>query len=241
MRPRDHSLSRFHLRDPRSGAGPVDTEARLFRLLGALQLVLLPLAMLAYGERYSLLSNAISDLGTLRTPAGETNGLSVLLFATDLTATSVVLCSYAVHIRRKSGIGHPALKADFAWIGAAGALLALAPHDAHRLVHGIGAGMLVGSLWMLANLLALELRDQEPAAARRIELVLQATVLPYATAFFIDADAKQLLQKLAVLGLVWSLRAVFRARKHGAAARKPSGLAESAHATISRRRAEVRR
>lgn len=50
------------------------------------------------------------------------------------------------------------------------------------------------------------------AAARQTELLLQPTVLPSATAFFIDAYSKHLPHKLAVLGLVWSFLAAFRAR-----------------------------
>jgi hypothetical protein len=70
----------------------------------------------------------------------------------------------------------------------------------------VGCAVMVGSLWFLGNLFSAELlrlRRQRPAIA--VQVILQATVLPYAAAYFAGSELKQVLQKFALAGLLVSL------------------------------------
>jgi hypothetical membrane protein len=196
----DAGITRPHL------CGTVRTdEARVFGVLALIQATTLPLSIVTYPGRFRLAESALSDLGLAVTPDGAGNAVSRVIFAANFVLTAYVMLSYARSCSGSAPVNNARLKRTLALAAALGAIVAIAPHDRFHSLHGVGCGALIGSLWMIANLLAGELWRAERGIAVISQAVLQTTVLSYALAYALDAPQKQLLQKLAVAGLSMSL------------------------------------
>ncbi len=177
-----------------------------FRLLAMLNMSLLPLAMLTFGDRFHFFRLPLSDLGMPQTAEGLPNIVAFLIFILNMIASGAIMVSYAVSCRRAHRMPHREWKAFLALVAAGGFIVGIFPHDRFHYLHMVGCGVMVGALWFLANLFSGELhaagKIRETAA---VQLVLQLTVVPYAVSYVLAANPRQALQKLAILGLFVSL------------------------------------
>ena len=196
----------------------------VFAVLAVATAGLLSAAMITYGERYSFWTNALSDLGLLRTPEGHTNTASALLFAAAMIAGSVTMARCAA-LLRASAIRGAVAKQTAAVVSSIGFLVAIFPHDSLRSAHFAGCAAMVGGLWLLAMLLVRDLvRSRRHRPAVLVALILNLPMLPYAAAFAADADGKQALQKVAVIGLIAALLLAAEAVRREAARPRTSRL-----------------
>lgn len=198
-----------------------------FRLLALSNVVLLPLAVISYGEKFHLLTSPFSDLGTLHTRGGSSNVASFIIFALYMLSGALIMMRHGRALSRTPYVPYSRLKIALSFGAAAGYVIGIMPHDLVHAVHTAGCSLMVGSLWMLCTVFSLELgRMGRFHDALAVQLILQLSVLPYAVAYFVDADVKQALQKVAVAGLFVSLTAAtrFLRREILDAAFRPSGL-----------------
>lgn len=177
-----------------------------FRILVAANLILLPLAILAFGERFDFWQLPLSDLGIPRTQSGRSNYVSMLIFDLYMLTGGFAMILYARSCRRRPDVPHSTIKLVLGLLAAAGYFIGIFPHDRFHALHTAGCSAMVGSLWLLGNIFSLELWNLNRRRGTLIsQLILQLTVLPYAAAYFVDSGAKQTLQKFAVAGLFVSL------------------------------------
>jgi hypothetical protein len=162
--------------------------------------------MLLYGEPYRVCVYALSDLGALVTRGGLPNGGALFFFDMDMILSGIATAGLAAEYRHCRGIRNRRVKHALACAASAGFFATTIPHDVLHVAHGIGAGFMVGSLWGLAIVYAAEtVRTVGPEFAVLCHVVLHGTVVSYAVQFAADVPSKQLLQKLAVVGLYSTL------------------------------------
>ena len=174
--------------------------------LVAVNLVLIPAAILTYGEPFRFWQLPLSDLGVPWTRNGQPNFVSFTLFAVNMAIGAIVMASLAVTCIRSRTVAYRRVKSGLAILASAGFVVGTVPHDPFHYVHLAGCASMVGSLWFLGNLFSLELvTSGRRRAAAATQAVLHLTVLPYAAAYFAGSDSKQVLQKIAVFGLFATL------------------------------------
>jgi hypothetical membrane protein len=182
-----------------------------FRSLAISSVVMLPVAILLYGGRFELRSNALSDLGMLATADGEPNTAAFAAFSLYMASAGFFMFVYGRSNRRPAMVPFARLKMVLGYLASAGFLAGILPHDHFHGVHVAGCSVFVGALWCLGNLFSWELLSiGRRRTAVKVQVILQATVLPYAGAYLAGSDARQALQKIAVLGLLVSLYAATR-------------------------------
>lgn len=179
---------------------------RYWAFVAMLNAVLLPLAMLLYGEPFRLFEYALSDLGALLTRGGRPNGMALFIFDADMVMSGIAMAGLATEYGERRAVVNRRLKRALSYTASAGFFATTIPHDVLHVAHGFAAGFMVGSLWVLAMAYAAEtVRAVGPEFAVLCHGVLHATVITYAIQFAADAPSKQLLQKLAVVGLYTTL------------------------------------
>lgn len=158
------------------------------------------LGMITFGEPYSFYKHAYSYFGRIRTPNGNSNILSFLIFS----CSSILSAYICLHIDRilHGGYNHNLFK-----ICAVGYLLMLTPCDIYNPLHMVGAAIVFASLWLFAVIRLVQLIPSTGIIKFIVyQLVLQGTVLPYAFFYAIDSPAKQMVQKIALFGLIAALK-----------------------------------
>ena len=183
----------------------------IFRLLAITNLILLPVAVIAFGERFQFWAFPLSDLGLPLTPGGQRNHASMVVFALNMVAGSACMIAYGYSCLRTAALPGKRAKVALASVAATGFLVGIFPHEPFQVLHMAGCAAMIGALWFLANLFSVELvRLGRRRQAWRVQAVLQLTVLPYAAAYFLGLDIKQVLQKFAIAGLFVSLSVATR-------------------------------
>ena len=127
------------------------------------------------------------------------------------------MISFARVCRFTPAMPHREWKALLSIVAAAGFVIGIFPRGRFHYVHMFGCALMVGALWFLGNVFTIELRDAgKSRAVLLVQLVLQLTVLPYAVSYALEADSRQALQKLAIIGLFVSLSLATRALRQAA-------------------------
>ena len=160
------------------------------------------LGMALYGEPFDLWEDPFSELGATLTPNGYENNAAMIVFVGDMIICGILLIIIAAAFGKDSRVPNRGVRVIFASAAAFGAFVATFPHNLFDLQHKLGSGFLVGSVWVLAIAF---LVDASKRGSHKyvvfLHCILHGTVLAYAFAFFVDADSKQLFQKLAIAGL----------------------------------------
>lgn len=156
--------------------------------------------VLTFGEKFSFRDHAFSYFGRITTPNGNSNTLCFLMFVMGILL-SAWICFRISHIMEHSR-SHWLF-----WLAGVGYVVMLIPCDLYNPGHMIGAALLFFSLWLFSTLHLLRLRTFSGWLKFIFyQLVLQGTVLSYAYLYFIDSPEKQIIQKIAIAGLVLVLK-----------------------------------
>ncbi|ADN01590.1 hypothetical protein [Spirochaeta thermophila] len=164
--------------------------------------LLVCLSAFLYPEGFDIWNDPLSLLGVpfteeegLPNPWGM--GLFVLAFLVD------GLFSFRIASRiRAEGGGGLSLLFTLAGIGS---LLMLAPCTLLNPLHRLGAGLLVGSLWLCTVVLSRANWGAFSGARKAFHLCVHLVLVVYAIRFFLDAPSHEFLQKLALAGLLLGL------------------------------------
>jgi hypothetical protein len=158
---------------------------------------------LTYGEKFRFWDYAYSYLGMIRTPGGNSNTISFIIY--DL---GCLLNSY-ICLKIGNNLTGRLLRTIFK-ICAAGYLLLMLPCDVMDNFHSIGGAMVFGSLWFFSMISIIDIyRSGRKFTSVTYIVILNATVLPYAFLFFIQSPYKEIAQKPALLGLIIVMKLVF--------------------------------
>ena len=161
---------------------------------------------LAYNGQFNLYRDPFSDLGASETPEGKDNHASMAIFVVNMAITAIIFSRIAVMFARDATVPFRGFRVLFSITAAMGACIATFPNNIFLAQHQLGAGFLVGSLWMHANFF---IADASRATSKMhgffLQLLLQSTVLTYAVAFVVQAPNRDTIQKFAITGLALAI------------------------------------
>lgn len=209
------SVSRKHS-DP-DRAGPVVCSPEVsgqFSLLILVVFVGLVLSMEFDRRAFFIWQDPLSDLGAFMTVNGSVNMIPRTVFDLAMTISGLLMLKICAIFSSDGPLRHAGIKRVMAFICSIGFFMVLMPYDVSLAVHEIGASLVFGMLWGMTVLFSIELKQASFLIATVLsQLVLQATVLPYAFMFAAGIPAEVAAQKFAVVGLMFSVWYTTRARE----------------------------
>ena len=175
----------------------------LFVLMCLVIPVTLLLAWMLFPDPFSFWWNAFSELENRVTDLGHANPASRVIFSAGWIVSGILMIKIGAHYQRTRDLRAWSVKRVLALVSGIGFLVALTPDDASHLLHSIGMGIIVATLYAFGTIFLVELRHIMGWPEFLVAMfVLQGVVLTYAGAFFVDSDWKQVAQKTCVLGLL---------------------------------------
>jgi hypothetical protein len=172
-------------------------------------LVTLGLAVLFYAEPFLFWQHAFSDLGSTISKHGLPNSTSMLIYAAGMLFNAGIMFRVSVLYTRSKTLSHSSVKSVLALLASAGFLVSVFPNNLYHILHSIGVGVVLGALYFFTMIFHLELKEAVSRTVFVFNLaLLQVAVFSYAVAFFLNTDAKQSLQKLCLLGVVFTLERI---------------------------------
>jgi hypothetical protein len=174
----------------------------LVNMLLANTLIILFAAIIAYGEKFLLWEYPYSYLGMIKTPGGNGNTLSFIIYAAGCLMNSV-LC-----LKISSNFTGGLFRILFR-ICATGYLLLMLPCDVLNTIHSIGGVLAFGSLWFFSMISIIDLyKLGRKLNVLLYNVLLNASVLPYALLYFVQSPYKDIAQKPALLGLILVIKLI---------------------------------
>lgn len=178
----------------------------LFYLLFLILFAVLGLVILFYPEPFDFWQHAFSDLGDDVSKHGFDNLLSRKIYTTGMIAESLILFRISVHYKPPASFRNQTIKRWLAVLGGFGFLISTPPNHRYHVIHSIGIGMVVASLYFITMFFLIELHPKITAWRFYLDTaIVQIVVFPYAIGFFIDSAHKQSLQKFCIIGLFFML------------------------------------
>ncbi len=174
----------------------------LMNIFLANTIIIFILGALTYGERFNIWDYAYSYLGRVRTPGGNENTLSFIIYVVGCIINSIICFKISNTITERL------YKIFFITCGT-GYLLLMLPCDIINSIHSVGGALVVGSLWFFSITSIYDIyRSGNKIKGMLYFLLLNGTVLPYACAHFVNAPWEQIAQKPALLGLILTLKLI---------------------------------
>ena len=125
---------------------------RQYRILFSLLLSILFLGffigVLVYAEPFDLLRDPFSALGASETPEGYGNRTSMAVFIITMVLTAILFVCITVAFARDRAVSFRGYRITISILAAFGACIATFPHNYFLVQHQVGAGFLVGSIWL---------------------------------------------------------------------------------------------
>jgi hypothetical protein len=131
---------------------------------------------------------------------------SMLIYALGMLVEAGIMFRVSALFARSKTLSRSSLKSVLGLLASAGFLVSVFPNDLYHTLHSIGVGLVLGSLYFFTMIFHLELKDDISMTVFVFNIaLLQVAVFSYATAFFLNTDAKLSLQKFCLLGVVFTL------------------------------------
>lgn len=157
---------------------------------------------ITYGERFRFWEYTYSYIGMLRTPGGNPNTVSFLIFLAGSLFNSYVCFKISSFYILKF------YRLLFR-ICSVGFILLVLPCDVINNVHSFGGAMVFGTLWLFSLARINEIyHSGRKNIALIYFLILNSTILPYAYLYFINSPYQQIAQKPAIIGLILTVKFV---------------------------------
>lgn len=164
------------------------------------------ISMLLYKGTFLVFQYPLSDLGAFMTETGGFNVLPRIVFDLTMTVAGLLMLGIFSAFSAEKHLRHGLAKRAMAIVCALGFFIVLMPYDINLGVHEVGASLVFGILWGLTVLFSVELKQiGKWKLSLASEVVLQATVLPYAFMFVAGIPAEVAAQKIAVVGLMTAI------------------------------------
>lgn len=195
--------------------------SRQFLILIFLLLLGLIASIITYRGPFQIWKYPLSDLGTLHTVNNKPNIWSRYIFDLTMIVSGFLMIRICTAFSNNPGLRHYRLKSVLTFICAIGFFILIFPYDISDAVHEAGATLVFGSFWILIVEFTLELKHLFSVSVFWMaQLVLQGTVLPYAALFAIGSPIRDVVQKIAVAGLMFSLWMTTKQPSHAQAGKR---------------------
>lgn len=161
-------------------------------------------AIIFYDGPFLFWQFALSDLGAVGTKYGTDNILSRYIFNLGFLIAAYILGRISTLYANGRHLTYPKIKSKLALLACVGFLVFVYPHDLNKKIHSLGAGLMVGSLYLMANLFMVELKDEFPLRLFILyQILLHGSVLSYAVTYFAHLPVRQITQKFCFGSLVY--------------------------------------
>ncbi len=176
-----------------------------FSLLVLVASIGLVLCVATYHGPFLMWQYPLSDLGDMLTESGIPNVLTRRIFdLTMLTSGSLMVTIHSL-FSADIPIMHIKAKRVMTFVCSIGFFMLLMPYDLDPTFHEIGGTLLFSMLWGMSVLFSVELNRAFKVRSVVSQVILQATVLPYAFLFVMQIPSEVVAQKFAVVGLVFAV------------------------------------
>jgi len=198
-------------RESQGDVGDLVKHHRLSHLMNiflANTIIIFILGALTYGEKFRFWDYAYSYLGMMKTPGGNVNTLSFIIYVTGCMLNSVICFKISNNVTGQ-------LNKIFFKMCGAGYLLLMLPCDIINSIHSAGGTLVVGSLWLFTVISISDIyHSGRKLRAVLYFVLLSGTVLPYAFMHFVNSSYEQIAQKPALLGLIIVLKLILTEYTH---------------------------
>ncbi len=195
----------FLYREKHEDIDSLVTHHRLSHLMNiflANTIIIFILGALTYGEKFQFWDFAYSYLGMMKTPGGNVNTLSFIIYVAGCMLNSVICFKISNNVTGQ-------LNKIFFKMCGAGYLLLMLPCDIINSIHSAGGALVVGSLWLFAVISISDIyHSGKKLRAVAYFVLLNGTILPYAFMHFGNSSYEQIAQKPALLGLIIVMKLV---------------------------------
>lgn len=192
-------------RESQGDVGDLVKHHRLSHLMNiflANTIIIFILGALTYGEKFRFWDYAYSYLGMIKTPGGNANTLSFIIYVAGCMLNSVICFKISNNVTGQ-------LNKIFFKMCGAGYLLLMLPCDIINSFHSAGGALVVGSLWLFTVISISNIYHSGKKLRAVVYFVLlSGTVLPYAFMHFVNSSYEQIAQKPALLGLIIVMKLV---------------------------------
>lgn len=162
------------------------------------------LAIVVYEGPFLVWKYALSDLGAVRTKYNAVNTASRLVFIWGFAVSSYIMARVGFHYLKHDHLTWNKPKGVLSLLASLGFLIFLYPHDMNKQIHTLGAGLMVGSCYLFANVILFEMRSgMDKWRWVYYQGILHVSVLSYATAYILHWAIRQIPQKFCFLGIIY--------------------------------------
>jgi hypothetical protein len=171
-------------------------------------IIIFIIGTLTYGEKFNFRDYAYSYLGMIKTPGGNENTLSFIIYVAGCILNSIICF-------KVGSVATGRLFKTFFIICGVGYLLLMLPCDMINSIHSAGGALVVGSLWLFSILSISDIYHfGKKLRALAYFILLNGTILPYAFMHFTGSPSEQIAQKPALLGLIVVLKMILMEYTH---------------------------
>lgn len=162
------------------------------------------IAMMTYQGTFLFWRYPFSDLGTLYTVNHQQfNITSLLFFDLAMLASGLLMLQIAHRFTFDIPFQHKRTKQILSFTCGIGFLLLIFPYPVHFALHVTGATLAVGSLWGLAILFSVEIKDYISTTAFFFcQLLLHGSIISYAILYVMRLSSNDIVQKIGIVSLM---------------------------------------
>lgn len=177
----------------------------IFLTLLIINIILIGLAIIFYGDKYLFWEYPFSYAGTAKTVLGANNIISSYFYSASMVLSGLIMFILSYRFYQNKGERKDFILAVVGFVCGGGFLIAgFNPDDTRHNFHVLGSALFVSSLWIFATNFTFEVRKRWGSFKHfLVQAVLQIPIFTYAGLFFADSEpAASITQKFALLGVI---------------------------------------
>jgi len=128
------------------------------------------------------------------------------VFIITMVLTAILFVCIAIAFARDRAVSFRGYRIIISILAVFGSCIATFPHNYFLVQHQVGAGFLVGSIWLHTVFFIVDAsKVSSKGFALFLQIMVQSTVLTYAFTFFVQATNRDIVQKFAIVGLALAI------------------------------------
>src|SRR5699024_2002157 len=159
--------------------------------------------MLTYRGTFLFWKYPVSDLGVVYVGHQELNFTSLFFFDLTMVVSCLLMLQIAFSFTSDIPFQHKLSKQILSFLCSIGFLLIIVPYTLFRPIHMMGASLVVGSLWALAIIFSIEIKQYISTLAFIFyQIILQGSIFSYAIMYSMGIPLDGVAQKFGIASLM---------------------------------------
>jgi hypothetical protein len=155
-----------------------------------------------YNGNIDIAKEALSDCGAVNTRDGEPNIISMVIFSSGMMICAFISALISHSFRNWKGLKYGSKLIRSMRAASVGYAILMFPNDISEVIHGLGLGMVIFSLWYMITLLLRELRERISKMRFWLShICLGVSIIIYLIECTISLGTCSYTQKVAFFGL----------------------------------------